>query len=83
MVNRVVPRPQLDSAVDELVGELASKSPFILRLGKESLFHSMDMPFGDALAYLQEMLAANLESEDVAEGVSAFLQKRRPEWKGR
>jgi enoyl-CoA hydratase len=83
MVNRVVPRAELDRAVEDLVGELASKSPLILRLGKESLFRSQDMPFDQALAYLQAMLTVNLESEDVAEGVSAFLGKRKPEWKGR
>ncbi len=83
MVNRVVPRAELDAAVGQLVDEVASKSPLILRLGKESLFRSQDMPFDQALAYLQAMLTVNLESEDVAEGISAFLQKRKPEWKGR
>jgi len=83
MVNRVVPRPELDSAVDEMVGELGSKSPLILSLGKRSFYRSQDMSFDDALAYLHTMLTVNLEAEDVAEGVSAFLQKRSPEWKGR
>lgn len=83
MLNRAVPRAGLDAAVDELVAELATKSPLILRLGKESLFASQDMSLEEALRYLQAMLTVNLESEDVAEGVSAFLQKRSPEWKGR
>lgn len=83
MLNRVVPRAGLDGAVDELVGELAGKSPLILALGKRALFQAQDMGFDEALAYLQAMLTVNLESEDVAEGVSAFLQKRPPQWKGR
>ena len=83
MINRVVPRDQLDQAVQELIDELASKSPLILSLGKRSFYRAQDMTFEDALAYLQAMLTVNLESEDVAEGVSAFLQKRAPEWKGR
>ena len=83
MVNRVVPRGNLDAAVESLVGELASKSPLILALGKRSFYRSQDMSFEDALAYLHSMLTVNLETEDVAEGVSAFLQKRSPEWKGR
>jgi enoyl-CoA hydratase/carnithine racemase len=83
IVNRVVPRSELDSAVDDLVGELASKSPVILALGKRSFYRSQDMSFDDALSYLHSMLTVNLEAEDVAEGVSAFLEKRPPEWKGR
>jgi enoyl-CoA hydratase/carnithine racemase len=82
MVNRVVPRAGLDDAVEQLAGELASKSPLILSLGKGSFYRSQDMSFDDSLAYLQSMLTVNLEAEDVAEGVSAFLQKRPPEWKG-
>jgi enoyl-CoA hydratase/carnithine racemase len=83
MVNRVVPRDALDVAVEDLVGDLASKSPLVLRLGKESFAATDDMGLDQALAYLNAMLTVDLESEDVAEGVSAFLEKRSPEWKGR
>jgi enoyl-CoA hydratase/carnithine racemase len=83
IINRVVARSDLDQAVGELVEELASKSPLVLRLGKESLYHLGDMSLDDALAYLQAMLTVNLESEDVVEGVSAFMEKRTPNWKGR
>jgi enoyl-CoA hydratase/carnithine racemase len=83
MVNRVVPRDRLDRAVDELVSELASKSSLILRLGKESFARAEDMGLEEGLGYLQAMLTLNLETEDVVEGVSAFLQKRSPNWRGR
>jgi enoyl-CoA hydratase/carnithine racemase len=83
MVNRVVPRGQLDQEVDALVGELASKSPLVLRLGKESFGRIDDMGLDASLAYLNALLTVDLESEDVVEGVSAFLEKRQPDWKGR
>jgi enoyl-CoA hydratase len=83
MVNRVVPRSGLDAAVDELVTDLAGKSSLILRLGKESFARVDDMGFEAALKYLNAMHTVDLESEDVAEGVSAFLEKRSPEWKDR
>jgi enoyl-CoA hydratase len=83
MVNRVVPRGQLDQEVDALVGELAAKSPLVLRLGKESFGRIDDMGLDASLAYLNAMLTVDLESEDVVEGVSAFMEKRKPDWRGR
>lgn len=82
-VNRVVPADELDTATDELVETLASKSPLIAHLGKRSFYSAEDRSFEDALEYLAGMLTVCLESEDTIEGVTAFLQKRDPVWKGR
>ena len=82
-VTRVVPVAELDRAVDELAGTLASKSPLILRWGRQSFYHVLDMSPDDALAYLQAMLTITTASEDTAEGVAAFAEKREPKWKGR
>lgn len=82
-VNRVASRDGLDAEVDSLVGELLSKSHLILALGKRSFYRAEDMSFNEGLDYLAGMLTVCLESEDTVEGVTAFLQKRAPEWKGR
>jgi enoyl-CoA hydratase/carnithine racemase len=82
-VNRVVPAADLDAAVDEMTSALASKSGAITMLGKRSFYRAEDMSFTDSLAYLSSMLTVCLQSEDTIEGVTAFLQKRPPEWKDR
>jgi len=82
-VTRVVPVADLDEAVDDLAANLASKSPLIMRWGRESFYRVLDMDPDDALAYLQAMLTITSASEDTAEGVAAFAEKREPKWKGR
>jgi len=83
LINRAVPRPELDAAIDELVGVVAAKGPLAVRLGKQSFWRSEDMGLDAAMGYLNAMLTVCLQSEDVAEGVSAFLEKRPPSWTGR
>jgi enoyl-CoA hydratase len=83
IVNRVLPDEELDGAVAEWAMKLAGKSPVIMRLGKQAMRRQMDMPLDDALDYLRAQLSLALSTEDIVEGVSAFFEKRDPQWKGR
>jgi len=83
LVNKVVPADEFDAAVAEWAQKLARKSPVIMRLGKEAMRRQLDMPLDDALDYLRAQLTLALSTEDIVEGVSAFFEKRDPEWKGR
>jgi enoyl-CoA hydratase len=83
IVNRVVADGELDAAVAEWARKLAGKSPVIMRLGKEAMRRQLDMPLDDALDYLRAQLTLAMSTEDIVEGVSAFFEKREPQWKGR
>jgi enoyl-CoA hydratase len=83
IVNKVVSDDQLDAAVEEWALKLASKSPVIMRLGKDAMFRQMDMSFHEALDFLRAQLTIAQSTEDIVEGVTAFFEKREPVWKGR
>ena len=83
LVNRVVPRPDLDAAVGELVSELLAGAPLAQRLGRRSFYSARDLPHREAMAYLQGMLDLTTQTEDVVEGITAFFEKREPRWRGR
>jgi len=82
-VSRVVSREGLDGAVDETVEALLSTSPATLMLGKDAFYGMSDAHFDTALDRLQGGLTAVAMTDDAAEGVSAFLDKREPDWTGR
>jgi enoyl-CoA hydratase len=83
IVNKVVPAEEFDAAVREWAMKLASKSPVIMRLGKDAMFRQQDMAFMDALEFLHAQLSLAISTEDIVEGVTAFFEKREPQWKGR
>ncbi len=83
IVNKVVPAEEFDAAVGEWAQKLASKSPLVMKLGKDAMWRQLDMPLLDALDYLRSQLTIELQTEDAIEGVTAFFEKREPEWKGR
>jgi enoyl-CoA hydratase/carnithine racemase len=81
LVDTVVPAELLDQEVDRLCRLLAEKSPQAVRMGRDAFYRSLDMPEQQALAYLQAELSVLAASEDAAEGIRAFLEKREPRWK--
>jgi enoyl-CoA hydratase/carnithine racemase len=83
LVNRVVPAAELEAATMALAGEIAERSPAAVALGLRAFYRSQDMEFEPALRYLQGELGRVLSLEDAAEGIQAFLGKRKPVWKGR
>ena len=83
LVNRVVPADSLESETMALAGELAELSPATIALGLRAFYRSQDMELGAALRFLEGELGRVLALEDAREGLAAFLQKRKPVWKGR
>lgn len=82
VVSRVVAAAELDGAVDQTVAALASKSPIVLRLGRDAFYAVEDLAFDAALDVLQSGLTAVAMTNDAQEGVAAFLEKRDPDWTG-
>jgi enoyl-CoA hydratase len=83
LVNKVVPRAELDAAVADWAGRLAAKSPVMMRLGKDALWRQQDMALEDAWDFLRAQLTIAFSTEDIQEGVRAFFEKREPVWTGR
>jgi enoyl-CoA hydratase/carnithine racemase len=78
-----VPAESLEQATLALAAELADRSPAVIALGLHAFYRSQDMEFEPQLRYLQAELGRVLALEDAAEGIAAFLGKRKPVWKGR
>jgi enoyl-CoA hydratase/carnithine racemase len=83
LVNKVVPNDKLEEATLELAGKLAAKSPLALQIGKAGIYGMMDVPYHKALDTLSDRFAALCCTDDAEEGVKAFLDKRKPEWRER
>ncbi len=82
-VNEIANSDSLDKKVKEVTDELSRKSPAILRLGRRAFYTMREMEYNSALEYLSCMLSLNMQAEDMLEGISAFIQKRHPDWKGK
>jgi cyclohexa-1,5-dienecarbonyl-CoA hydratase len=84
LVNRVVPPEKLDEASMELVGKLKENSPVVLKLVRMAFRETMDMDFKGGLDKVTGIyLNLLMRTEDSVEGLRAFLEKRKPQWKGK
>ncbi len=82
LVNEVVPPAELEQATLALAQKIIAKSAHAIKLGKEMFYKQLPMDLSDAYAYAAERMACNMDSHDAREGIDAFIQKRKPKWKG-
>ncbi len=83
IINKVVPPENLEEETRAFAGKLIDKSPVAVRLGKKFYYEMIDMTFRQKFALADEVFARLCMTDDAREGVCAFLEKRKPEWKGR
>ena len=83
LITRVAPAGGLDSAIDEVLKGLAVKSPIGMKIGKEAFHQAADMPLAEALEFLSGKLVEVASTDDVREGITAFMEKRQPVFTGR
>src|SRR6516225_6539725 len=83
LVNRVVPRDELRAAVDALVRQIAGKSAFTVKIGKEAFYRQAELDLAGAYRYAAEVMTTNMLARDAEEGIDAFLEKRPPVWHDR
>jgi enoyl-CoA hydratase/carnithine racemase len=83
MITRVVPPGDLDDEVKKVLRALAKKSPIGMKIGKEAFYAMADMAFEEALDFLAQKLAEVAATEDAVEGITAFIEKREPVFKGK
>ena len=83
LVNRVVPSGGLDAEVRGLAAKILAHSGAVVGMGKRFFYDQVDKKLEDAYALASEGMACNMMLEDAAEGIDAFLGKRKPDWRGR
>jgi len=81
LINESVSADQLNDKVSQLANELASLAPGTMQFGLEAYEKQDALEFDEALPYLQKQIAKCFEGEDAKEGITAFLEKRKPNWK--
>ena len=81
LINHAVPTEQLDRAAAKLCDAICAKSAMAIRTGKEMFYLQLEMGVAQAYEYASGVMACNMMNGDAAEGIDAFMQKRKPVWK--
>ena len=83
LINDYFPKSKLDSEVLKIAKKIASKSNLTIKIGKQAFYKQLEMPLRKAYEYTSKMMTINMMSIDAREGISAFLDKRKPKWKNK
>ena len=83
LINDCFLKPNLNKEVLKVAKTIASKSNLTIKIGKQAFYKQLEMPLRKAYAYTSKMMTLNMMSIDAHEGISAFLNKRKPKWKNK
>ena len=83
LINDCFPKSKLNNEVLKIAKKIASKSNLTIKIGKQTFYKQLEMPLRKAYAYTSRMMTNNMMAMDAKEGISAFLEKRRPVWKNK
>ena len=81
LINDYVPKEQLTESVNDLAKKIASKSLMTVKIGKEAFYKQSELSLSDAYEYTSKIMTENTLKEDAKEGISSFLEKRKPTWR--
>ena len=83
LINDYFPKSKLNNEVLKIAKKIASKSNLTIKIGKQAFYKQLEMPLRKAYSYTSKMMTLNMMAMDAKEGISAFLEKRKPKWKNR
>ncbi len=83
LINDHFENSKLEEEVIKLAETIASKSNKVVKIGKEAFYKQLEMPLKEAYEYTSEIMSENMMALDAKEGISAFLNKRKPNWKNK
>ena len=83
LINDCFSNKKLNAEVLKIAKKISSKSNLTIKIGKQAFYKQLEMPLGDAYKFTSKMMTVNMASQDAKEGISAFLQKRKPNWKNK
>jgi len=83
LINNYFTKSQLNKEVLKIAKTIASKSNLTIKIGKQTFYKQLEMPLKKAYAYTSKMMTLNMTTMDAKEGISAFLEKRKPKWKNK
>ena len=83
LINNYFSKTQLNKEVLKVAKTIASKSNLTIKIGKQAFYKQLEMPLRKAYSYTSKMMTLNMMSIDAREGISAFLEKRKPKWKNK
>ena len=83
LINDCFSKSKLNGEVLKIAKKIASKSNLTIKIGKQAFYKQLEMPLRKAYTYTSKMMTLNMMAMDAKEGISAFLEKRKPKWKNK